>query len=208
MAGFGLVFGAIIDEMQDLEGAAADWYARMGGSEQVLDAYQASVTEMAGHGRGDLRGSDPAPDARRGGRRPARGRSRCVGEPTALAVEPPPQRRAGCAAPASCLRREHGPRCRRRARRCPGRAACADRSRARPAPGHPADRGHSHRPHRVAAASSRRTLLGCCFWLRSCSGRSSAPPRCSCRPGRKTSRHSRTRRSCRPPISPPSPSSA
>jgi putative exporter of polyketide antibiotics len=48
MAGFGLVFGAIIDEMKDLEGAAADWYARMGGSEQVLDAYQASVTEMAG----------------------------------------------------------------------------------------------------------------------------------------------------------------
>jgi ABC-2 type transport system permease protein len=48
MAGFGLVFGAIIDEMKDLEGAAADWYARMGGSEHILDAYQASVTEMAG----------------------------------------------------------------------------------------------------------------------------------------------------------------
>jgi ABC-2 type transport system permease protein len=48
MAGFGLVFGAIIDEMKDLEGAAADWYARMGGSEHVLDAYQASVVEMAG----------------------------------------------------------------------------------------------------------------------------------------------------------------
>ena len=48
MAGFGLVFGAIIDEMKDLEGAAADWYARMGGSEQVLDAYRASIIEMAG----------------------------------------------------------------------------------------------------------------------------------------------------------------
>jgi ABC-2 type transport system permease protein len=48
MVGFGLVFGAIIDEMKDLEGAAADWYARMGGSEQVLDAYRASIIEMAG----------------------------------------------------------------------------------------------------------------------------------------------------------------
>lgn len=48
MAGFGLVFGAIIDEMKDLEGAAADWYARMGGSEHMLDAYRASVTQMAG----------------------------------------------------------------------------------------------------------------------------------------------------------------
>jgi ABC-2 type transport system permease protein len=48
MAGFGLVFGAIIDEMKDLSGAAADWYARMGGSEQVLDAYRASIIEMAG----------------------------------------------------------------------------------------------------------------------------------------------------------------
>jgi ABC-2 type transport system permease protein len=48
MAGFGLVFGAISDEMKDLSGAAADWYARMGGSEQVLDAYRASIVEMAG----------------------------------------------------------------------------------------------------------------------------------------------------------------
>jgi ABC-2 type transport system permease protein len=48
MAGFGLVFGAIIDEMKDLEGAAAEWYARMGGSEQVLDAYRTSIIEMAG----------------------------------------------------------------------------------------------------------------------------------------------------------------
>ena len=48
MAGFGLVFGAISDEMKDLSGAAADWYTRMGGSEQVLDAYRASIIEMAG----------------------------------------------------------------------------------------------------------------------------------------------------------------
>lgn len=48
MAGFGLVFGGISDEMKDLSGAAADWYARMGGSEYVLDAYRASIIEMAG----------------------------------------------------------------------------------------------------------------------------------------------------------------
>jgi ABC-2 type transport system permease protein len=48
MAGFGLVFGAISDEMKDLSGATADWYARMGGSEQILDAYRASIIEMAG----------------------------------------------------------------------------------------------------------------------------------------------------------------
>jgi len=48
MAGFGLVFGVISNEMKDLEGAAAEWYARMGGSEQVLDAYRASIIEMAG----------------------------------------------------------------------------------------------------------------------------------------------------------------
>jgi ABC-2 type transport system permease protein len=48
LAGFGFVFGAIIDEMKNLEGAAAEWYARMGGSEQVLDAYRTSIIEMAG----------------------------------------------------------------------------------------------------------------------------------------------------------------
>ena len=48
MAGFGLVFGGISDEMKDMEGAAADFYARMGGSDIALDAYQASVIEMAG----------------------------------------------------------------------------------------------------------------------------------------------------------------
>jgi ABC-2 type transport system permease protein len=48
MVGFGLVFGGISDEMKDLSGAAADWYARMGGSEYVLDAYRASIIEMAG----------------------------------------------------------------------------------------------------------------------------------------------------------------
>lgn len=48
MAGFGLVFGAIIDEIKDTGGATAEWYARMGGSDEILDAYRASVVEMAG----------------------------------------------------------------------------------------------------------------------------------------------------------------
>lgn len=48
LLGFGLVFGAIIDEMKDIGGAGAEWYARMGGSERVIDAYRASIIEMAG----------------------------------------------------------------------------------------------------------------------------------------------------------------
>jgi ABC-2 type transport system permease protein len=48
MAGFGLVFGAITDEIKDTGGATAEWYQRMGGSEQIVDAYRASVIAMAG----------------------------------------------------------------------------------------------------------------------------------------------------------------
>ena len=48
LLGFGLVFGAIVDEMKDIGGAGAEWYARMGGSEQILDAYRTSVVQMAG----------------------------------------------------------------------------------------------------------------------------------------------------------------
>jgi ABC-2 type transport system permease protein len=48
LLGFGLVFGAIIDEMKDIGGAGAEWYARMGGSEQIIDAYRASIIAMAG----------------------------------------------------------------------------------------------------------------------------------------------------------------
>jgi ABC-2 type transport system permease protein len=48
MLGFGLVFGAIIDEVASASPATAEWYARMGGSEQIVDAYRASVMEMAG----------------------------------------------------------------------------------------------------------------------------------------------------------------
>ncbi|HSD80649.1 MAG TPA: ABC transporter permease [Solirubrobacteraceae bacterium] len=48
MAAFGLIFGAIVDEIADASGATTEWYARMGGSEQIVDAYRASMIEMAG----------------------------------------------------------------------------------------------------------------------------------------------------------------
>ena len=34
--------------MRDVGAPPADWYARMGGSEQILDAYRASIIAMAG----------------------------------------------------------------------------------------------------------------------------------------------------------------
>lgn len=48
MLAFGLVFGAIIDEVAGSSAATAEWYARMGGSDRILDSYRASMIEMAG----------------------------------------------------------------------------------------------------------------------------------------------------------------
>jgi ABC-2 type transport system permease protein len=48
MLGFGLVLGGIIGQVKETTGAAADWYTRMGGTNQILDAYRASIIEMAG----------------------------------------------------------------------------------------------------------------------------------------------------------------
>jgi len=48
MVGFGLVFGAISGDVTDLGGSAAEWYSRMGGSDQIVDAYLASVMAMGG----------------------------------------------------------------------------------------------------------------------------------------------------------------
>jgi len=48
MFGFGLVLGGLIDQVQNATGAARDWYTRMGGSDQILDAYRASILQMAG----------------------------------------------------------------------------------------------------------------------------------------------------------------
>ena len=48
MLAFGLVMGGMIGQVQDMTGAAREWYTRMGGSEQFLDAYRASLMQMAG----------------------------------------------------------------------------------------------------------------------------------------------------------------
>ena len=48
MLGFGLVLGGVIGQVKGMTGAALDWYTRMGGTDQILDAYRASVIEMAG----------------------------------------------------------------------------------------------------------------------------------------------------------------
>jgi ABC-2 type transport system permease protein len=46
--GFGLVFGALSDQIRELEGAATEWYATFGGDADLLGAYWASMTQIAG----------------------------------------------------------------------------------------------------------------------------------------------------------------
>lgn len=48
LLGFGLIFGTVSEQIQDVQGPAAVYYARMGGSAQVVDAYEASMVAMAG----------------------------------------------------------------------------------------------------------------------------------------------------------------
>lgn len=43
---FGLIFGAVIKQVPT--GATAEWYTRMGGSDQIMDSYRASMLAMAG----------------------------------------------------------------------------------------------------------------------------------------------------------------
>jgi len=46
--GFGLVFGALSDEIGGLQGEATKWYASFGGDADLLGAYWASMMQMAG----------------------------------------------------------------------------------------------------------------------------------------------------------------
>lgn len=46
--GFGIIFGSLAGEVTDLEGSAREWYQQMGGSDQLADAYQASIFLMVG----------------------------------------------------------------------------------------------------------------------------------------------------------------
>jgi ABC-2 type transport system permease protein len=48
MLAFGAIFGLISDQVGDLEGSAADWYTRIGGTDQIEDAYLTSMISMAG----------------------------------------------------------------------------------------------------------------------------------------------------------------
>jgi len=48
MLGFGLVMGGLIGQIRDATGAARDYYTQMAGSDQILDAYRASLIQMAG----------------------------------------------------------------------------------------------------------------------------------------------------------------
>lgn len=48
MGGFGLIMGGLVGQVEDATGSGRDWYARVGGSDQILDAYRASVLQMAG----------------------------------------------------------------------------------------------------------------------------------------------------------------
>lgn len=48
MGGFGLVFGTLSDQIQDVKGGAREWYTQMGGTDVIGDAYRASMIQMAG----------------------------------------------------------------------------------------------------------------------------------------------------------------
>lgn len=48
LVGFGLIFGALSDRIQGLEGAATDWYAAFGGDADLIGAYWASMMQIAG----------------------------------------------------------------------------------------------------------------------------------------------------------------
>jgi ABC-2 type transport system permease protein len=47
MLGFGLVMGGMVEQVQGVTGSGREWYERVGGSNQILDAYRASMLQMA-----------------------------------------------------------------------------------------------------------------------------------------------------------------
>ncbi|MFI6677771.1 ABC transporter permease [Kribbella sp. NPDC050470] len=48
LLGFGLVFGALSDQIGGLQGEATEWYSTFGGDADLLGAYWASMMQMAG----------------------------------------------------------------------------------------------------------------------------------------------------------------
>lgn len=45
--GFGLIFGAMTEQIQDLEGSSREYYERLGGADRIVEAYDASMASMA-----------------------------------------------------------------------------------------------------------------------------------------------------------------
>ena len=48
LLGFGLILGSMSEQVRDVQGAAADWYAETAGSGVVTEAYRASMMSIAG----------------------------------------------------------------------------------------------------------------------------------------------------------------
>jgi ABC-2 type transport system permease protein len=45
---FGLIFGSLTEQIQNVEGGAGDWWTEAGGTDQIVDAYRVSIIQMAG----------------------------------------------------------------------------------------------------------------------------------------------------------------
>ena len=45
---FGLIFGSLTQQIQDVEGSAGDWWTEAGGTDRIVDAYRVSIIQMAG----------------------------------------------------------------------------------------------------------------------------------------------------------------
>ena len=48
LCGFGLVFGGLTEQIQDVEGSALEWYTSRGGTDVIVDAYQVSIVQLGG----------------------------------------------------------------------------------------------------------------------------------------------------------------
>jgi ABC-2 type transport system permease protein len=45
---FGLIFGSLTRQIQDVQGSAGDWWTEAGGTDRIVDAYRVSIIQMAG----------------------------------------------------------------------------------------------------------------------------------------------------------------
>jgi len=45
---FGLIFGSMIEQIQELHGSSRDWWTTVGGTNAIVDAYKVSIIQMAG----------------------------------------------------------------------------------------------------------------------------------------------------------------